>query len=176
MKKWRDARKGPEQRALLAWAVASGSLTEAAKVLGITRRYLSQMVNETRRAEAGAAENSVKPEKRENGESSENRVLTEGQHGRHAPENRTQIESLTYGDTAPSLEDVLSPSAEDAEQVNLNLTKIPKPIKNWIEAEALRRKQAGRTRHTNMTLVIVDAVKALQARTEGEDGGGGESE
>jgi hypothetical protein len=165
MKTWAEAAKGPEQRALLAWAESSGNLTEAARALGISRRWLTMLLSEMRR-------NSVHTG---NSGNSENSILTEGftpDGNSGTTENRSHVESLTYADAAPRLGGMSSAAANltsTAEGEPLSLPNVPKDIKEWLEGEALRRKQAGLTRRPNMTLVVVDAIRALQERQKAGD-------
>ena len=164
MKAWAETRPGRERQDVLAWAEKSGNLKEAARILRMSRRHLTRLIGETRRTRetAGLSETQGPGE-------TPSRVGALA-----AGETPTFAESLTYRDARPKLggmgSAMMGRSIEESGEP-LNLPNVPKSTKEWLETEALRRKQAGLTRRPNMTLVLVDAVKALQAQQAQDDGG-----
>jgi len=132
MKKWAEGRTGAERVAAVEQALrAAGSVTKAALLLGISRRYLTRVLGEIRRRS----------------ESHETSGLT-GNGGRvdHVKplgsESRSSFKPLTYPHPAPTFPRVSTAMAIPAEEVKVPTTMaIKKAVKDWAELRALSRKQ-----------------------------------
>ncbi len=182
MKTWREAAGFPERHQLLLEALkrTDGNQREAAKLLGLSREHVSRLlsgrVHHTRHGSHG------------------NHAVTQGHGGgrvttdtRDSAVTPSSNHSLTSGDLSADIEPVSRAAVETpvAEDVGIITVEMPKSCIEWLDFESVRWKhQTGANRPSKSAVVTMLVRKAMEqktkkpgrARTEGEDGGGGEGE
>jgi hypothetical protein len=171
---WRDARTADARRALLEWARQVGNVTHAAQELGLTRRHLSRMLNGETPETPSPTETPGTSSPTETGETTSltetggTSRLTMTTHGGHAGVTPTRAESLTYGHTRPTLHPVETAATVDIHRMAIDL---PKPWVDWLEQEALRRKQSGQQSRPAKSPVVLEALAMLRSALERERNG-----
>ncbi len=192
MKRWEDALTEAEQQKVVAEALhrTKENVTHAATLLGVSRRHLSRYISVTRRL----AETHGLPDPFGLGSidvTSETSSLTETSNTERGGENRISSsatetlsteKSLTYGGRTSNFVAVGSAAAvasdpvaqtpktdaEEAAKVPITI-EIPKSLNDWLELEALRRKQqSGRSRMAKAP-IIVEALERLRRAREDDE-------
>lgn len=157
MKTWRecDGHVSEQKEAVTAALAATGqNISQAARLLGISRRYLHMVLP------------SVLDEKSLHALlASRVTAQREGLYGVMPGVNGSPNKSLTYGPDKPNLRGV-----ETAEMTGLKVDDFPVDLKNWLELESIRRKQRLRERHASMGRTLADIVREAKERAEREDG------
>lgn len=159
MKTWADGKSGEERAAAVAEALrVAGSVTKAAPLLGISRRYLTKILSEIK----------ARGENKENSGNGENHA-TEGHGAMHEGENSTLSNSLTYRHREPTLSRMgtavaVAPEAHETSKLTM---EFPKRVKDWAEQKALARKQREGGRFA-IAPIFVELAEREMAREEEE--------
>lgn len=177
MRRWKDCRGTPERVAALKAAFAGhNNARKAAALLGIDRSYLydvlrthgdPRQVGAAVTAFSAGAADAVASASTPNGVASTNTpdTTTGG-----AGVGRSPEKSLTYRHAAPTFRGVTSAIADTAaERTELLTVEIPKRCKDWLEIEAVRRKQRGEIPRSAMKAVITELIERAMADDEGAD-------
>lgn len=165
MKRWKDCRGTPERmRALLeAFTASRGEAKRAAALLGIDRSYLYDILRTHGDPRVGTThtDNTVGSSNTESDTDTSTGVA-------RTPEN-----PLTYPRSTPSFRVVTSATAsiEKGEQTQTELltVEIPKRCKDWLELEALLRKQRGENPRGAMKTVVTGLIEEAMARATKRD-------
>jgi len=152
MKRWKDCRGTPQRMAALraAFEASAGQAKRAAVLLGVDRSYLYDILRTHGDPRLGVGGVGAA-----NADSSSPRV---GGVGR-SPEN-----SLRYRDPTPTLRGMPAATTERGEQVELLTVEIPKRCKDWLELEAVMRKQRGEIPRSAMKTIVVELIEAAMAK------------
>lgn len=154
MKRWSECRTPREKiDAITAAFAAVNTAEDAARLLGMNRQYLYEVMHEygLRRVGHVVTVGTV-------GES--DAVGVKGSVGVSARK------SLTYTTTKPSLQLVSTPAADVAEDVVRVVFDLPKSIVDWLEQEALRRKQDGVSHRMAKSPIVVELVRREMGKGE----------
>ncbi len=151
---WENAKTGPERDAAIRKALAEsdGSITGASERLGVSRRHLTRYLTENPRLRR-PTETSEPPE------TSETRSLTETSLGVQGGETPTDLESLTYRNAGRTLRYVNGLDAMNASATHKVTFDLPDDCLQYLENEALRRKQSGATRRMAKTPIVVEMIR-----------------
>ena len=167
MKRWRECRSERERRAALVEAMnaSAGNVQRAAVLLGISCRWLTQLLRRNRLL----AEKSVPTEQPESSDRS-----VSGDPG----EKATLYVPLTYKRADPSFPRMTAVvgSAENAADsakarrgVVLTIEGCPKEIKDWLERKALARKQRTGGRFAISPIAVEIFLEAMARDEEGRE-------
>lgn len=156
LKRWREARLGPEQRAAVAEALAvtGGNKSQAAKLLGLSRMHLYRLIG------AGVIGDARDTVTRGDTATSRDAVTLV------TAVTPTSKDSLTYGRTAHTLRPVSSAAIAipDAQEETVRVAlDLPRSLVNWIELEGLKRKQDGRTPRQAKSPIVVEALERYRS-------------
>ena len=157
MKTWAEGRTGEERAASVAEALRiAGSVTAAAPLLGISRRYLTKILSEIKdRCENGG-----------NGENSGNHDQERHDHMQEG-ENLSLSETLTYEHRTPTLRANMSTALMAVPETSKLTMEFPKRVKDWAEQKALARKQREGGRFA-IAPIFVELAEREMAREEQE--------
>lgn len=171
--RWSDARTGPELAAAIRAALReAGSVTDAAKILGITRRHLTRVLGEN----PWLRETRETRETPGPGETDETPSLTEMRRGTGDGETPSRSGSLTYRRAAPSFRDVntapvatMDTDIQEERRVNIE-PSIKQSNADRLELEAVREKQRTGASRPNKSVLVDRALELLWAQMDMERG------
>jgi len=150
MKGWYDTPGHLQRRALFVKVLReAGSVTAAAKVLGISRRHATRLKETLRLSETR--------------ETTETSSVVKMAHGQETP---TTLEPLTYGATVRSFKPVATAPTLTQDEIVRTAVDLPRSWLVWLEQEALRRKQRGESRWLSKSPVVVEALEMLREKLE----------
>lgn len=169
MRQWRDCKTtGERQGALIeAMRLAQGNVTAAAKLLGLNRQYLHTILARSKAAtDTHAAPDIVAKHDRQDTHPQDGGQVAHGVVG------RTSDQSLTYVGLAPTLATKMSaatiPTLPQEEKVVRVAFDLSKRHLNWLEQEALRRKQSGELQRQAKSPILAELIEAAMARNGGD--------
>ena len=167
--RWADCRSEAEKREAVQSALrVEPSVTAAAKALGVNRQYLYELLprygppDTTDRPDGSEGTDSVGPV------GSTDTVGPEGRESLRGGVSPTRVGSLTYGRRRRRLSNMASATTAMTETVR-TAVDLPKSWLDWLEQEALRRKQAGLQPRLAKSPVIVEALEVLRERLEAKN-------
>ena len=161
MKTWRECGGSvlARREAVMAALEDTGrNITHAARVLGITPRYLHMVLPSVLGEKAMKDLHAFHGVKSRAGDE----VSAQGVNG--SPEN-----PLTYRQRPPTLRVVgivEAPARIDEDVTELKAPGFPRDLKNWLEQIALQRKQRLGERHPSITRTLAEIVREAKERAE----------
>jgi hypothetical protein len=154
--RWNECRSEADKRTALRTAlIEHRTVAAAAKALGINRQYLYEVLprfapDMTDKPDSTVSVGSVGP------------TDSVGANGAVGPTNGR---SLTYGLHGRSFRSVESAATMEMVRTAIDL---PKSWLDWLEQEALRRKQLGLQPRSAKSPVVIEALEMLRQRIERE--------
>lgn len=156
VRRWRDCHSQRERHFALinALSAAGGNVTHAARLLGVSRRHLSRILNE--KSETSRLTETI-------------RTGTD----RNTGETLTRSAALTYGGAVPRLTNMSTPHVTtepcpEKPPVEKLSVDLDPDMKRWLELEALKMKHEQGHSRPSMARVIVEALKEYRQRREQE--------
>jgi hypothetical protein len=152
--KWTECKSESEKREALRSALCEHpTVTAAARALGINRQYLYELLPRY------APDMTATPD-------IPDVVGPTDSVGSSPTVGLTVVGSLTYSRRRSTFRSVENAATADIVRTAIDL---PKNWLDWLEREALRRKQAGRMSRPAKSPVVIEALEMLRNRIERED-------
>lgn len=169
MRQWRDCKTTAERQGALieAMKLAQGSVTAAAKLLGLNRQYLHTIL-----ARAKLGSDSSDPTDTRDKVAKQDSPALNGAQAPHGVVGATRSGSLTCGHRVPTFPTKMSAETTVTEPEGETLRvafDLSKRHLDWLEREALRRKQKGELPRQAKSPIVAELIEAAMARKE-EDG------
>lgn len=169
--KWREAKRGPEQRAAVAEALRStGTVKDAADQLGITRQYLHGLLKQP------AFEGVWYVASGDTSKQGDTRDTSNGGDMQDTEDSldsvaRTHLKPLTYTRPGPTLKTNMSTQPMVVPETSKLTMEFPKRVKDWAEQKALAYKQSHGGRFA-IAPIFVELAEREMAREEAERAAG----
>lgn len=150
-RRWRDCHSQRERNLALveALGLTGCNVTRAARLLGVSRRHLSRILNET-------------------GETPRLTETIRTSATSSSGETPSRSAALTYGGAVPTLGDMSTPHVTTEPPVEKLSVELDSDMKRWLELEALKMKHERGFARPSMARVIVEALVEYRRRREQE--------
>jgi|SRR6266511_3426375 len=161
--RWRECNGILEQRAAVLGAMraTAGNVTQAARMLGISRRYLHKVIPSV------LDEKSVHTIHVLHGVNGVNRMEGGEVSSHHSGVGPVSNDSpLTYGQPGPTLAPVNAAAIQTEDLVLLKVESFPRDLKEWLENRAVSRKHRLREKQASIGRTLAEIVRAAKQREE----------